>query len=294
MVKWVTTRWEVAILILLLALPYAFAQNQTPPNPPFSAWTDPVTGLLWTKEDYDVLIDWQQASDYCANMRLGGRSGWRLPEYDELADLHRNDATGNVNYFGQVSAIYVDAAVKLKHRYIWSATKGYVWDFAGDSASQRAVNQHSTAGSAWTLCVWESEEHKKRRLEEAAAPTWTDPKTGMTWTRKDNGADLTWSEAVNYCQNLQLNGSSGWRLPFIGELADIYDPSERVAFRNGQQTYTNSFRGGIDPSGSEWWSATENGYPWAWAFDTGFGHGSRQCCVAREARIGRALCVLGQ
>ena len=39
-----------------------------------SAWTDPATGLMWTKESNASNVTWYQAKDYCANLRLGGYS----------------------------------------------------------------------------------------------------------------------------------------------------------------------------------------------------------------------------
>jgi hypothetical protein len=57
---------------------------------------------------------------------------------------------------------------------------------------------------------------------------WTDPATGLKWTRADNDADLTFDQAVEYCKNLKLGGYSNWRLPEIEELRSIYDQSANV------------------------------------------------------------------
>ncbi len=45
------------------------------------------------------------------------------------------------------------------------------------------------------------------------APTCNDPATGLMWAGKDNGSNLTWSEAQTYCGDLRLAGYSKWRLP---------------------------------------------------------------------------------
>jgi uncharacterized protein DUF1566/Sel1 repeat-containing protein len=56
-----------------------------------AVWTDPVTGLMWTRESNSSDVDWNQAKEYCANLTIGGYSDWRLPVIDELVGIH--DAT---------------------------------------------------------------------------------------------------------------------------------------------------------------------------------------------------------
>src|ERR1035437_10122075 len=66
-------------------------------------------------------------------------------------------------------------------------------------------------------------QHTETAREPAEAdvalnPTWTDPATGLMWTKKDNGSDVDWNQASAYCSNLQLAGYKDWRLPNIEEL----------------------------------------------------------------------------
>jgi hypothetical protein len=68
----------------------------------------------------------------------------------------------------------------------------------------------------------EQEERDRAAREEAAGVTWTDTATGLMWTKKGKG-NLNWKQATAYCQNLQLEGHSDWRLPRIEELQGIYD-----------------------------------------------------------------------
>jgi hypothetical protein len=60
-------------------------------------------------------------------------------------------------------------------------------------------------------------------LETQVRGYWTDPSTGLIWTAKDNGKDVSWNSATKYCRNLRIAGYSDWRLPNLTELQGIYD-----------------------------------------------------------------------
>jgi len=60
----------------------------------FIPWTDPATGLQWVHADNNADLDFDQAVDYCKNLKLGGYSNWRLPEIGELQGI--SDLSANV------------------------------------------------------------------------------------------------------------------------------------------------------------------------------------------------------
>lgn len=116
-------------------------------------------------------------------------------------------------------------------------------------------------------------------------PFWVDPATGLTWAKKDNGSDASWSQANEYCRNLTLGGQSGWRLPTIDELWGIFDWSKA-----GQQGLHP--KGGIRLSWPGVWSSTEgNNSEEKWAFS--FYNGSRGSSEIGPSHINGALCVRG-
>jgi len=87
---------------------------------------------------------------------------------------------------------------------------------------------------------------RERIAHDDAVGVWTDSMTGLIWTKNDNGRDVNWQQAVDYCQNLRLNGYSDWSLPTIDVLykgiynADIYIRGDlRV-------------KGSLHLTGSEW------------------------------------------
>ena len=55
-----------------------------------------------------------------------------------------------------------------------------------------------------------------------------DNRTGLEWTRHDNGQDIDWRSAYRHCNDL-ASGGGGWRLPTLNELADLYDRSETLS-----------------------------------------------------------------
>ena len=82
-----------------------------------------------------------------------------------------------------------------------------------------------------------TEQQKVRAAQEdlATNPTWQDPATGLLWSRNGN-INLAFAQANLRCQNLSLEGKSGWRLATEKELATLYDPSvnKPVTYTNGE------------------------------------------------------------
>ena len=55
-----------------------------------------------------------------------------------------------------------------------------------------------------------------------------DKQTGIIWARDAHLAakPLTWQDAINHCQSLQLCNLEGWRLPTKDELSSLIDSSQ--------------------------------------------------------------------
>src|ERR1017187_461423 len=63
---------------------------------PAKWWPDPSTGLMWAEHGYSgdsrSIIHphgrtWQESVDYCAALKLGGFSGWRILTFDEVKGI---------------------------------------------------------------------------------------------------------------------------------------------------------------------------------------------------------------
>ena len=113
---------------------------------------------------------------------------------------------------------------------------------------------------------------------------WTDLATGLTWTKQDNGSDVTWDQANAYCSNLRMGGYSDWRLPTIDELQGIYVPGQF-----GEGATTKHVKGNLKLSSGSQWSSTRgsaHGEAWFLSFFSGKRY-SRQLGYG----LARALCV---
>jgi hypothetical protein len=101
----------------------------------------------------------------------------------------------------------------------------------------------------------------RKQAEAVAAlhPTWTDPDSGLMWTKKDNGSDVNWKQASDYCSNLQLAGYKDWRLPTIEELQGIDDPSVSLPQPVLNHRVVNvHVKGNLQLTGWEWSSTLKD------------------------------------
>ena len=130
-----------------------------------------------------------------------------------------------------------------------------------------------------------------RQEQEYSTGVWADPETGLTWTKKDNGADVSFQAAFDYCRSLQLVGYSNWRLPTIGELQRIYDSSMTVPGQFVGTSVNLHVKGNLQLSGVPWSgsSGKVSGEAWIFPFNTG-----NPLSDLQNYSIGRrALCVKG-
>lgn len=85
---------------------------------------------------------------------------------------------------------------------------------------------------------------------------WLDLATGLIWTARDNGKDVSWKRAAKYCRNLRLAGYSDWRLPNMAEVQGIYDPNANAPGQAGPRKKPRPFnwhvKGNLFLTGDQW------------------------------------------
>jgi hypothetical protein len=132
---------------------------------------------------------------------------------------------------------------------------------------------------------------KQAEADVALHPTWTDPATGLMWTKKDNGSDVDWNQASVYCSKLQLAGYSDWRLPTIEELQGINDPSVSLegAYDFGVM-HNIHVKGNLQLTGWQWSSSQKDVPEKAAVFDFTDVKPGNGICLSCGYNV-RALCV---
>ena len=90
---------------------------------------DKETGLVWARNaNINGTKLWQSAINYCANLSISYRKGWRLPEREELASLLDMSVAGST---------------KLPAGHPFTNVQSYYWSsttYEGDSTSAWYVN----------------------------------------------------------------------------------------------------------------------------------------------------------
>ncbi|MBF0102265.1 MAG: DUF1566 domain-containing protein, partial [Desulfobacterales bacterium] len=208
--------------------------------------TDLNTGLMWQKEDDGIERNWNDTNTYCDNLIFAGYSDWRLPTLSELR--------GIVDYGQKNPMINPVFICKFPNSWsgatYWSSTmdvnnSANVWlvSFYGGSGpplsgalpktdvySMRAVRARSC----------ESLDSQNHLMIDNGDGTVTDQTTGLMWQKSDDGVERKWSDALVYCENLNLAGYSDWRLPNIKELLSITDNSKGKGSPTINQLFTIS------------------------------------------------------
>ena len=179
---------------------------------------DNVTGLEWQQSSAPGTYTWQQATDYCNNLVLGGHYDWRLPTVKELSFL--------VDLSIPLPGPSIDPIFSISNfTHFWSSTNS-VYPSTDEAwyigFTQGGVKQ---THKSFTKSVRAVRGRKfSNNFIDNGDGTITDRSTGLMW-QKDRSTSLQWDEALAYCENLTLANYTDWRLPNLNELrSDVRRP----------------------------------------------------------------------
>ncbi len=201
--------------------------------------TDNVTGLMWTK-DPGAKQSWSGAVAGVSSDRTGGYGDWRMPTITELYSLitfsgstgaSASDATpyidtGVFNFsYGDTSAgdRYIDAQYWSATQYVSTTMNGAATAFGVNFADGRIKGYPRDMKSAFAIYVRGGSDYGTHSHTDNGDGTVTDGATGLVWQKSDDGVGRNWQEALVFCDDLSLGGSSDWRLPNAKELQGLVD-----------------------------------------------------------------------
>lgn len=211
--------------------------------------TDNVTGLMWSQGF--TRVDYQAAAATADTCTLGGYDDWRVPTNKELYSLiifSGNQGSGSPESTTPpadaepfIDTGYFDFEYPSYHRYIdaqYVTTTEYVYTVMDGQAAFFGVNfadgrikgypqLHSLGdeGQWYLRMVRGNTTYGVNEFVDNGDGTITDLATGLMWTQSDNGAGVSWENALEYAETLEFAGYSDWRLPNVKELHSILDYS---------------------------------------------------------------------
>jgi len=224
--------------------------------------SDNQTGLMWSqttdingdgKITADDKLSYDEAQAYAKQLTLGGHSDWRVPTIKELYSLilfDGQDPSGlngagdysllpfiDIGYFdfnaGDMAAgeRLIDSQYISSTKYVSTTMKGDETVFGVNFIDGRIKGyglQSPRDGSDKTfyLLVVRGNLNYGQNEFQAQDGVVIDNATGLTWQQGDSGQSMDFSSALGYCENLELAGSSDWRLPNVKELQSIVDYSK--------------------------------------------------------------------
>jgi hypothetical protein len=211
------------------------------------------TGLMWTKAVDARKVNLEEGETAAATLDTGGHKDWRVPNIKELYSLidfrgvtglapGNNMRSGvppssvpylNTDYF---DFLYGD--LKSGERFIdsqWLSSNRYVATTMDGMATLFGVNFADGRIKGYGLKGPDGYEKKfyaryvrgpaygMNDFADNGDGTVTDRATGLMWTKADNGRPLSWEEALDYAEKLDLAGHQDWRVPNARELQYLLD-----------------------------------------------------------------------
>ncbi|MBI4817035.1 MAG: DUF1566 domain-containing protein [Deltaproteobacteria bacterium] len=241
---------------------------------------DSVTGLVWQRTDLGANLDWAGAVAFCESLVHAGHDDWRLPAAIELMSLaDMGDQNGHLDetIFPGLSEVY------------WSSTL-YAWYEANKWSVSLGTGFRDYASIGLTLramCVRGGQARSGPRYM-TAADVVTDNFTGLIWQKGWAPMTVSWLGALQYCQDLVLDGESDWRLPSLKELHTSFDDHQTMPGID-----SNAFPGTPAGGSDYFWSSTPHYYydEVVWAVKYQFGTTEAYFTTGQFSDTGRARCV---
>ncbi len=199
-----------------------------------------------TQGDGEATFDTEEFINALNDADFGGYDDWRLPTIKEL------DSIVNYNIPNPGPTINTAFFPSTQPDYYWSFT-----DYSYDKSSAWALtfeygyDDHVAKDYKFYARAVRGKQSQPAYVDNHDG-TVSDTATGLMWQQDTPVIEMTWDEALSYCESLNLAGYTDWRLPTKKELRSLLDYS-----RYGPAIDTSYFP---DTFSSFYWSSTTNAY----------------------------------
>jgi arylsulfatase A-like enzyme len=214
---------------------------------------DHITGLTWTQSpdlngdgniDVNDKLTQSQAAAYTAALNatnFGGYSDWRLPSIREIYSLMdfrgtdpMSDDTSTLRPFIETNVFSfgygdtgsgertIDAQFATTTIYEDLVMTGQQAMFGLNLADGR-IKGYPVNSDFYVLFCRGNTNYGVNQFTDNSDGTVTDLATGLMWQQADSGVGYDWSNALAYCEGMELAGYRDWRLPNAKELHSILD-----------------------------------------------------------------------
>ena len=219
-------------------IPQSFSIDNSVENEPVVV--DNNTGNMWqrTIPPVETLYS-EDVSKYCEDLNYGGYDDWILPSVEDfmtIADYGRYDPAIKTEYFPDYKNFWTSSGSSSgsgggidNHGYY--SVYGYtaIFDFTEPSTSSVQTYYYDNYSMiSGTNYAYSFNIRCLRRNSVTIPPRYFTSKTfgsSVTWNNYNDlifaektGNELSWSEAMKYCSELDYAGISDWRLPNVKEL----------------------------------------------------------------------------
>lgn len=150
-----------------------------------------------------------------------------------------------------------------------------------------AANPSARPGSASSEPSEPAETDAPQTAVRRSSKTVIDEDAQLMWMARDNGLRAEWDQADTYCNNLDLEGFTDWRLPSVEEWRGIY----REAPGGSSSTNFGSTRIGLSLSSCCVWTSTPDDEGRKQFFSFASGTPGRILVKFIDLKLMRAICV---
>ncbi len=152
---------------------------------------------------------WENAVNYCENLKYGGRDDWRLPIPEELLMLPPR--------LRDEVYLWSSGVLEGDPTYVWSLNSSQSIELRNKdlTASVRCVRGDPIEGNEPLPLLF-----RFQTIELNNAEIVRDMKTGIIW-QKNFSKGFEWSDSMVFCEHSDYAGFYDWRLPNINELVSL-------------------------------------------------------------------------